>query len=419
MTKQRTRVLYLQHSASLGGSCKSLLYTLQALDLSRYEPIVALTRPNDLIATIYENAGFQTIRWPGIGTFEHTTAHWCPVYSPICWHHNQQLLRYWKTSLNRTQQLLHLTQPHLVHLNSAVLVQAARMLKMSKTPFVWHIREHPVTGHFGLRKRWLSFAIQNWPDAAIFISKADQHAWAHKDFGVVIPNFVNLSEFSRKENERKHARQNLNLPNDIPVILYMGGLTPVKGIFVLFQALAQLKNRLPNMRCIMPDSVYQPTGRWQSNLARTILPLVGTGTLAQQADRMITDLGLGNICLRLPPQNNIVPSLAAADLLVFPALEPHFARPVIEAAAMNIPSVASDLDGTNELVIPQKTGLLVPPGNSNALASAIFALFSDENQRMRMGNAAREHAVKIFDANKSVKRIEALYEQIISRASTQ
>ncbi|HET6344157.1 MAG TPA: hypothetical protein VFH51_04450, partial [Myxococcota bacterium] len=71
-----TRVLYVQHAGSLGGSCMSLLYTLQGLDRRRYAPVVALIRPSPAVTALYRDAGIQVLPWPGIHTYEHTTAAW-------------------------------------------------------------------------------------------------------------------------------------------------------------------------------------------------------------------------------------------------------------------------------------------------------------------------------------------------------
>src|SRR5829696_2076820 len=58
-------VLYIQHAAAPGGSAMSLLYTMQALDRARYHPVVALVRPADALARLYEDAGIRTVPWPG------------------------------------------------------------------------------------------------------------------------------------------------------------------------------------------------------------------------------------------------------------------------------------------------------------------------------------------------------------------
>jgi hypothetical protein len=93
--RRPARLLYIQHAGDLGGSCMSLLYTMQALDRTRYEPIVALIRPTPAVARLYRDAGFEVIEWPGIRTFEHTTLRWWPLYSPAALLEAARLLAGW------------------------------------------------------------------------------------------------------------------------------------------------------------------------------------------------------------------------------------------------------------------------------------------------------------------------------------
>jgi glycosyltransferase involved in cell wall biosynthesis len=109
--------------------------------------------------------------------------------------------------------------------------------------------------------------------------------------------------------------------------------------------------------------------------------------------------------------------LAASQCLVFPSSVPHFARPVIEAAAMAVPAVASDLGGPRELIEDGETGRLVPPGNPAALAAAIGMLLGDPESARRMGETAYRQARERFDANRNGAATIALYDEILGEAS--
>jgi hypothetical protein len=110
--------------------------------------------------------------------------------------------------------------------------------------------------------------------------------------------------------------------------------------------------------------------------------------------------------------------LAEADLVVFPSLEPHFARPLIEAAAMGLPAVASNLEGPDELVENGETGILVPAGDDKALAEAITGILLHPQRGREMGEKAFQRAQVLFDADRNSTRIFQLYADLIGDTSS-
>lgn len=106
--------------------------------------------------------------------------------------------------------------------------------------------------------------------------------------------------------------------------------------------------------------------------------------------------------------------LAVADILCLPTLAENLALVVLEAAATGIPAVAFDAGGTREAVRPGETGLLVPTGDTHALAGALHALADDPARRRTMGAAARTFAAESFDDRVIAGRYEALYRGVLA-----
>jgi glycosyltransferase involved in cell wall biosynthesis len=117
----------------------------------------------------------------------------------------------------------------------------------------------------------------------------------------------------------------------------------------------------------------------------------------------------------LPFAPNVFDYFACCDVVVFPSVEPHFARPVIEAAAMSRPVVASDIGGVRELVENGKTGLLVPPNKKVLLASAIISILDNPKVANQFGLFGKERAVELYSATKNVKMIARMYTDIKDR----
>ena len=118
----------------------------------------------------------------------------------------------------------------------------------------------------------------------------------------------------------------------------------------------------------------------------------------------------------MPFQTNMVNLFRVADLLVFPATVPHFAVPVVEAAAAGRAVIASDYPAMRELVSDGETGLLVPAGDPHALASAIFSLFADDAQRHRLGDAARRRARQARTVAAEAKSMAQVYDRALALA---
>lgn len=411
-SRPRVRVLYLQHANCLSGAVMSLLYTANALAGTTWEPIIALIRPGEEVANLYRQAGIQTIEWTGIGTVEHTTSRYLRPGSPLDWVDGIRTFAGLRRSVRRTHDLIDYVQPDIVHLNSVVLFPSAMALRKRREPWVWHVRERPVRGLVGARSRAIGRALEQWPDETLFISQADREAWVENRCGIVVRNFVDLQRFHPSASDGS-IRSQLGIGEQTKLILFLGSISRLKGVLPLLDALAELRGLVPDVRCVLAGAVYRQSTSASARAARCILPLLGTGTWSQQVEQRITSRGLADVCIRIPFAADVVPLIAAADVVVFPAMLPHFPRPAMEAAAMATPVVASDLPGIAEVVINGRTGLLTPVGDAHALSAALARILSDEPLARRLGTAARKHAEENFDLTRQVARITATYERLL------
>ncbi|HEY2620472.1 MAG TPA: glycosyltransferase family 4 protein [Acetobacteraceae bacterium] len=119
---------------------------------------------------------------------------------------------------------------------------------------------------------------------------------------------------------------------------------------------------------------------------------------------LLRDAGLGER-LRLLGYREDVPGLmAAADIFALPSRFEGLPMSVIEAMLTGLPVVATDIRGPAEQVVPELTGLLVPPGDASALAAALQRLAGDASLRASMGEAGRARAVERYDEAKVLVR---------------
>ena len=197
----------------------------------------------------------------------------------------------------------------------------------------------------------------------------------------VIPIGIDLKRFTNQSPETGRAAQKLVAGLGEFTLLFAGRLVYYKGLEVLLNAIAELN-------CETAISVGAL--------------IVGAGPLEQELKDIIERRGLREHVRLIPPQpDDIYTALfRCADCFVLPSLYPveAFGISMLEAMASGLPSVSTELGtGTSWLNQDGVTGLVVPPGNVQAMANAIRHLRDHPMERLCMGNAARQRAAELFD----------------------
>lgn len=381
---------------------------MQGIRRLGYEAVVALARPSDVMAKLFEDEGFRVFRCSQFVLLDHSTVARQPWYNPLTYIKLLKVVIGWKRTKQLTMELVRRLRPDLVHLNSMPLSACAAALADAGVPFVWHVREPPPDDSF--RTRFIRQRLMRATEL-IFLSHFDKRCWVNDRCGVVINNFVDLNEF-QPTIEKRSARLALGIKPDVPVILYVGGTQKAKGGVELLKALALLLHDVPNVVCIAPGAELEKPQSLLGYIVRK-LPFVGRRlSPSLNFQRTLMELGLSDNVISKSFSSNVVALYAAADILVFPAVSPHFARPVIEAAAMGLPSIGSRLGGIDELIEDGKTGLLVKPNDPSAIAEALSKIIADEKQKNVMGINARQLAEKRFGLEIQIQHIMAVYNKI-------
>ena len=109
--------------------------------------------------------------------------------------------------------------------------------------------------------------------------------------------------------------------------------------------------------------------------------------------------------------------LANHDIMVMPSVmeSESFGVAVIEASAVGLPVIASDIGGVPEVLLPGKTGIMVPPGDASALADAVIRLADNAELRRKMGEEGRKFVTEKYRWQDSLDSMTGLYERLISR----
>ncbi len=186
-------------------------------------------------------------------------------------------------------------------------------------------------------------------------------------------NGVNVQRFAPGPS---NVRERLGLPGDAPVVGFVGRLTRDKGVPELIEAFDAILEAEPEAHLLLVGW-YDAAEDALSAAVRARIerhPRIHcTGFVAHTA-----------------------PYFRAMDLMVLPTWREGFPNVVLEAAATGIAVVTTLCTGSRDSVVPEVTGLLIPPGYPKAISKAVITLLRDPERRMRMGQAARAWVVEHF-----------------------
>ena len=278
-------------------------------------------------------------------------------------------------------------RPHVVHANSSKAGVLARLAAAAaRVPVrVFTVHGWAFKAHSGLASRaylWADRAMRPLTTATVCVARSELDAGLRartctEDATVVIPNAVDVGAAPRAA-----------LAGEPPLLVSVGRLKEPKTFELLVEALGRVG--VPYRAAIAGDGPDRPAV--EAAVARTGARVELLGT-----------------------HGEVPRLLAGADAFVLSSASEGMPISVLEAMAAGLPVVASAVGGVPELVVDGETGLLVPPGDADALADALERVLGDAELRRRMGEAARRRAEEEFDLARFRDAHVALYGRLLAQ----
>jgi glycosyltransferase involved in cell wall biosynthesis len=239
-----------------------------------------------------------------------------------------------------------------------------------------------------------------------------EHLLDHYDVSrervVAIPRGVDLDVFDREKISQADIdamRMSWNVARDDArcVIIAPARLTRWKGQLVLIDAIAMIEKRRPGALKLIFAGDAQGRVSYLSDMKSAI-----------------EKHGLQDVVVIAGHIGHMPTAFAASDIAVFPVIEPEaFGRGAVEAQAMGVPVIASNLGGFTETVIDGETGFLAPPGAAPALAGVIERLIDlGPEARGRMGWLAQDRARRLYAKTALQTATLAVYRRLLDEAAT-
>lgn len=363
---RRLRLLVLSDEMEVGGTQRQITRMLLGLDRSAFDPTLLYFRERSFFVDQLEAAGIRVVRIDKRRRID-------PGF----------FLRLRAFVADGGFEVMHcfsITAELWGALARASIAPARRptLLSSIRNTYDW---EHPLRRRI---KAWT--ARRSWRVVANSDAGARGAAEAmHLAPGSlqVIYNGVDAGEAAAGDTAR--LREQLGIPADAPVVLFVGRLVEHKDVPTLLRAAARLRER---GLCLL---------------------LAGDGPLAGTLQAGIDQLGLGAQVRLLGQRDDTAALMRLSDMVVLPSVSEGLSNVIIEAMMQRRPVIASRVGGNVELVRDEATGLLFEAGDDTQLAACMARLLDDPQLRARLGDAAGERAMRHFSADAMVDAYAALY----------
>jgi glycosyltransferase involved in cell wall biosynthesis len=200
----------------------------------------------------------------------------------------------------------------------------------------------------------------------------------------LIPNGVEQDETIRKTDYGL---------NDPVTVIFTGRLHPQKALDVLIRAFKHAIDVCSDLD-------------WQ-------LSIIGEGPLRLELEDLTAQLGIAPIVKFRGPIHNVSDHLSKADIFALPSWAEGMSNAMLEAMALGLPCVASNIGANKDLIEHGEQGLLVVPGDANDLAKAIIGLAGDEKLRRKLGTLGFQAIQAKYNIDKVARQYLANYQELL------
>ena len=200
---------------------------------------------------------------------------------------------------------------------------------------------------------------------------------------------------------RPQARQRLEIPSDSKVVLFVGRFDARKGIETVVRAvsLSRLREYADLRLIIVGNYMHGEADEGEYLRIKNLIDQLGIGHLTSFQAHVYHD--------HMPVY------YASADVCVVPSHYEPFGLVAIEAMASGVPVVASDVGGLQFTVVPEETGLLIPPKHELEFAKAIDRMLTEPQWSNTLGENGRERVKKLFNIQGAAFKLRTLYMSIL------
>lgn len=280
--------------------------------------------------------------------------------------------------------------PDVVHVHSGSWLKGARAAARAGVPRIVHT-VHGLFEHEPKHQWWLKSWAARYTHMIVTVSPLLRDEFRFR-LGLpderlrVISNGVDVHAFSPGPRSQI-VRRELNLPPESILVGTVARLEPVKNQRILVDAFAAVAAARPDV----------------------FLVLIGEGSLRNDLERRIAELGLSSRVFLFGAAAETAPIYRDLDIFVLPSFTEGTSISILEAMASGLAVIATRVGGNPELLGDGRCGKLVPSGDASALADVLSVLVASSACRRALGQRARERAVECYSEDRVLDEYEAIY----------
>ena len=382
-------ILFINQSAELYGSDKTLLLLLKNLDKNKFKPIVLLPFDGPLKEAL-ENENIEVVIAPVLKLYR-------KLFTP------KNLIGFFKDIKAAFKIVNELHKKHqftLIYSNTLAVLLGIMFAWKNNIKHLWHVHEI-IEKPSLFKKAFVGLLSLKSNTHIVYNSQATKVFWElNKSIinkGVVIWNGIEINTPESSTSELFDIRKNLFLaqPNEI-ILALVGRISRWKGQMILLDAFNNLVQKNENIKLVFVGAPPPNQEKFQEDL-----------------EERITSFKLNDKVLIIPFQNEIHKIWQAIDIAVVPSTEPEpFGMVAIEAMLAHKPIVASNHGGLTEIIENNATGFLVTPNSVQDLVIALEKLIQNKVLRKEMGEKGYLRVTTAFSVEQYVDSFEKFFEKI-------
>jgi len=395
-------VLFIDHTAALGGGEIAMLNLVQHLDRSRYEPEVLLFSDGPLCSRL-RNAGIPVHVSPLSETVVSARKDSLGLRSIFRMGDVARTLR----QILQVRRFIRSGQYALVHTNSLKAdIIGGIAGRLARKPVIWHVRDRIADDYLPpLVVRVFRRLARLLPNHLIANSSATLSTVGRRPNSSVVSSGVVLDDRASvvhdgtiTETSSQRSAQN----SFVQRVGIVGRLTPWKGQHIFIRAAAALAPRFPHARFLIVGSA-----------------LFGETAYESQLRDLVKKLDLSHRVKFTGFRPNVAAIMETLDIAVHASTvaEP-FGQVIIEAMAACKPVIATNGGGVPEIMLHGRTGLMVPMNDPDAMAEALSRLLSNPKLAHEMGQHGRRHVEKYFTIQHTSAKVMRCYDQVLARSGS-